>query len=159
MSLVFLSLSKDKKTKDTRNFLKLGAATKTYLVSNVLYISHFQTKRVNMCVLCIAESPINGERNINKTSPSSKAASEVEPLSPLGSPLAPPTSAAVAAGTTAAAPSSGNSVVQPLDTSPYQSVFANSLSNGNNRNIVAALQQQQQYRDASMLSSPTTTSK
>lgn len=105
------------------------------------------------------ESPINGERNINKTSPSSKAASEVEPLSPLGSPLAPPTSAAVAAGTTAAAPSSGNSVVQPLDTSPYQSVFANSLSNGNNRNIVAALQQQQQYRDASMLSSPTTTSK
>jgi hypothetical protein len=110
-----------------------------------------------MCVLCIAESPINGERNINKTSPSSKAASEVEPLSPLASPLAPPTSAAV--GTTAAAPSSGNSVVQPLDTSPYQSVFANSLSNGNNRNIVAALQQKQQYRDASMLSSPTTTSK
>ena len=111
-----------------------------------------------MCVLCIAESPINGEGNINKTSPSSKAASEVEPLSlALTSPLA--TSPSAAVGTTAAAPSSGNSVVQPLDTSPYQSVFANSLSNGNNRNIVAALQQQQQYRDASMLSSPTTTSK
>ena len=105
---------------------------------------------------CISftESPINGERNINKTSPSSKAASEAEPLSPLASPLTSlPTSAA-------AAPSSGNSV--QLDTSPYQSVFANSLSNGN-RNIVAGLQQQQQqqYRDVSVLSSitPSTTSK
>ena len=156
MPLDFLSLAKDKKTKDTRNSLKLGAATKTYLATYSTF-PIFKLKNVNMCVLWIAESPINGERNINKTSPSSKAASEVEPLSPLGSPLAPPTSAA--AGTTAAAPSSGNSVAQPLDTSPYQSVFANSLSNGNNRNIVAALQQQHQYRDSSMLSSPTTTSK
>ena len=151
MSLVFLSLA-------NAHCQFSGAATKTFLATYSTF-PNFQTKNVNMCVLCIAESPINGERNINKTSPSSKAASEVEPLSPLGSPLGPPTSAAVAAGTTAAAPSSGNSVVQPLDTSPYQSVFANSLSNGNNRNIVAALQQQQQYRDASMLSSPTTTSK
>ena len=31
MPLDFLSLAKDKKTKDTRNSVKLGEATKTYL--------------------------------------------------------------------------------------------------------------------------------
>ena len=71
--------------------------------------------------------------------------SEVEPLSPAG---LPPSIAA-------AAPSSGGSLV--LDTNPYQSVFANSLSNGN-RNNVAILQQKQQYRDAAVVS-PNTSSK
>ena len=47
----------------------------------------------------VAESPINGEKNINKTSSPTSHQSEIEAL--------------------------------VLDPSPYQSVFANSLSNGN----------------------------
>ena len=74
--------------------------------------------------------------------------SEVEPLSPAGLP-------SITTGT--AAPSSGGGGSLVLDTNPYQSVFANSLSNGN-RNNVAGLQQPQ-YRDAAPVSPNTTISK
>ena len=98
--------------------------------------------------MSFSESPINGERNINKTSPSSKTSETIEPISPVGGHTKEPVTTVT----------SGNSVI--LDTSKnslYQSVFANSLSNGN-RNNVGALQQKQQYRDAAVVS-PNTTSK
>ena len=98
--------------------------------------------------MSFSESPINGERNINKTSPSSKTSETIEPISPVSGHTKEPVTTVT----------SGNSVI--LDTSKnslYQSVFANSLSNGN-RNNVGAPQQKQQYRDAAVVS-PNTTSK